>query len=170
MKDAINLEEKKIAEVIKFDDIIGCTAKIQAFITLKHDKKNFRTSTRCRLLNPWKSKFGKISQLILEKENKYLVDLLSLRRWKNSDMLVNLFNSIKINLQYAFIQLDIIELYRSIVEAILFYALSFINYFDILTEYMQFYLSLTLLLKEYFLRCSTIYLMTVEHETLTSKA
>ena len=32
---------------------------------------------------------------------------------------------------------------------------------------MQFYLTITLMLKEYFLRCNTIYLMIVEHETLS---
>ena len=46
---------------------------------------------------PCKSEFGKISKLILEKANKYLVDLLSLNQWENSDMVINWFRSIKIS-------------------------------------------------------------------------
>ena len=78
MEDAINLEAKQIADGIKLDDKIECTAKNPAFTTLKVHKTNFSTSTPCRLLNPCKSDFGKISRLILEKANKYLVDILSL--------------------------------------------------------------------------------------------
>ena len=44
-----------------------------------------------------------------------------------------------------------------------------INYFNIPVGFMQFYLTITLMLKEYFLRCNTIYLMIVEHETLSCK-
>ena len=44
-----------------------------------------------------------------------------------------------------------------------------INYFNIPGELMQFYLSITLMLKGYFLRCNTIYVMIVEHETLSCK-
>ena len=52
---------------------------------LKDHKINYRISTPCWLLtNPCKYELGKISKLILEKENNYLVDLLSLSKWKNS--------------------------------------------------------------------------------------
>ena len=87
---------KQIAKNIKLYDQIVCTAKSSAFITLEDpQKKKFRTSTPCRLLNPCKSELGKISKLILEKANKYLADLLSLNQWKNSDMVINWFSSIK---------------------------------------------------------------------------
>ena len=94
LEEAIKLEAKEIAKGIKLDDKIECTAKNPAFITLKDHKTNFRTSTPCRLLNPCKSELGKISKLILEKVNKYLVVLLSLNQWKNSDMIMNWFSSI----------------------------------------------------------------------------
>ena len=41
-----------------------------------------------------------------------------------------------------------------------------INYFNIPVEFMQYCLIITLILKGYFLRCNTIYLMIVQHETL----
>ena len=77
------------------------------------------------MLNPGKSELGKIGKLILEKANKYLADLLSLNEWKNSDMVINWFRLIKNKSQCAFIQLDIMEFYPSITEAILDNALSF---------------------------------------------
>ena len=78
LENAINFEAKQIAKSIKLDDTIECTVKYPAFITLKDHKTNFRTSTPCRLLNPCKSELPRISKMILEKANKYLVDLLSL--------------------------------------------------------------------------------------------
>ena len=118
---------KQIAKNIKLYDQIVCTAKSSAFITLEDHKKKkkFRTSTPCRLLNPCKSELGKISKLILEKANKYLADLLSLNQWKNSDMVINWFSSIKNKSQCVFTQLDIMEFYPSITEAILDNAFSF---------------------------------------------
>ena len=57
--------------------------------------------------------------------NNYLVDLLSLNQWKNSDMVINWFSSIKNQSQCTFIQLDIVEFYPSVTETILDNALSF---------------------------------------------
>ena len=72
-----------------------------------------------RFLNPCKSELSKISKLILERVSKYLVDLLSLNQWKNSDMVIKCFHSIKNKSQCAFIQLYIMEFYSSITETIL---------------------------------------------------
>ena len=78
-------------------DRLKCTTKNPTFIMLKDHKTNFRTSTPCWLLNPCKSELGKISKMILETSKKYLVDLLNLNQWKNSDMVINWFCSIKVN-------------------------------------------------------------------------
>ena len=50
------------------------------------------------------------SKLILEKANKYLVNLLNLNQWNNLDM-----SLIKNKSQCALIQLDIMELYPLII-------------------------------------------------------
>ena len=63
-------EEKKLFRsktACKLDDKIECTDKNSVFTTLKVHKTNFSTSVPCRLLNRYKSDFGKISKLILEK-------------------------------------------------------------------------------------------------------
>ena len=63
--------------------------------------------------------------MILEKANKYLVDLLNLNQWEKSDMVANWFRSIKNKSQCALIQLDIMEFYPSVTETILGNALCF---------------------------------------------
>ena len=60
-----------------------------------------------------------------EKANKYLVDLLSLNQWKNSDMVTNWFRLIKNKSDCTFILLDIMEFYPLIMETILDNALPF---------------------------------------------
>ena len=44
-----------------------------------------------------------------------------------------------------------------------------INYFNIPVEFLQLYQSITLMFKGYFLRYNTIYLMIVDHKTLSCK-
>ena len=51
--------------------------------------------------------------------------MLSFNQWKNSDMVIKWFSSIKIKSQCAFIQLGIMKFYPSITETILDNALSF---------------------------------------------
>ena len=60
-----------------------------------------------------------------EKANKYLVDLLSLNQWKNSDMVSNWFRLIKNKSDCTFILLHIMEFYPLIMEMILDNALPF---------------------------------------------
>ena len=67
---------QKHRKKIHLSDSIGCVAKVTALITLKDNKDNFQSSLHCRLINPSKSKLGKISQSILENINQYLVKLL----------------------------------------------------------------------------------------------
>ena len=75
LEHAINMEAKHIAKNIKLEDLIKSLAKAPAFITLKH-KENFRSSHPCCLINPSKSKLGKVSKVILEKVTTNLVDSL----------------------------------------------------------------------------------------------
>ena len=42
---------------------------IFSFFTLKDDKENFQSNSRCRLINPVKSENGKVSKLFIENVN-----------------------------------------------------------------------------------------------------
>ena len=84
-KKSINLEAKEIAAGIKLGDRIEYMAKAPAYMTWKVHKDNFRSAHPCCLLNPWKSKTGKISKSISENVNRNLVKLLQVNQWRNSE-------------------------------------------------------------------------------------
>ena len=56
-----------------------------AFITLKDHKSDFQQNPSCRLINPVKNEFGKVSKLIIDKVNKKLISELHFNQWKNTD-------------------------------------------------------------------------------------
>ena len=105
LEHAINMEAKHIAKNIKLDDRIESLAKTPAFITLKDHKENFRPSHPCRLINPSKSELEKVSKTILERVNATLVDSLKINQWKDTNNVINWFNTIKDKSQCCFIQL-----------------------------------------------------------------
>ena len=80
LEKSINLEAKEIAAGVKLDDRIEYMAKAPAYITLKDHKDNFRSPHPCRLINPCKSKIGKISKSILENINGNLLKLLQVNQ------------------------------------------------------------------------------------------
>ena len=104
---------------INLDDRIDSLANNPAFITLKDHKPNFRSSLPCRLINPSKNELGRVSKVLLENINKQLIELLNVNQWKNSESVIDWFNTIENKYQCVFIQLDIVEFYPSITEEIL---------------------------------------------------
>ena len=94
-------------------------AQTPAFITLKDHKENIKTSHPCCLINPSESELGKVSKAILENVNKNLVKSLKVNQCRNTDSVINWFNTIENKYQCIFIQLDIVEFYTSISENIL---------------------------------------------------
>ena len=85
MEKSINLEAKEIATGVKLDVRIEYMAKAPAYITPKDHKDNFRSAHPCRLINPYKSKIGKISKSILENVNRNLLKRLQVNQWRNSE-------------------------------------------------------------------------------------
>ena len=132
MEKSINLEAKEIAAGAKLDGRKGYMAKAPAYITLKDHKDHFILAHPCHLINPCKSKIGKISESILENMNRNLVKLLKVNQWSNSESVIKWFYSIEYKSQCKFIQLDITEFYPSISEKILGNAILFAQqYIDI---------------------------------------
>ena len=125
LETSINLEAKKIAELINLDDRIKCIARTPAFITLKDHKPDFRQNPSCRLINPAKNELGKVSKLIIEKINKKLISELHFNQWKNTNSVLKWFIDISNKKNCSFIQLDIKEFYPSINEGILTNAIQF---------------------------------------------
>ena len=61
-KKKIARESKKFAKSLDLDERMECYSDQSAFITLKDHKANFKNNTKCRLINPSKSKVGLVSK------------------------------------------------------------------------------------------------------------
>ena len=88
--------------------VLNVSQKNNAFVTSKDHKQNFRSVTRCCLINPCKSELGKISKIILENINKALIEKLNVNEWKNIDMVIHWFKSVVQKSKCCFIQFDVI--------------------------------------------------------------
>ena len=73
--NSINKEAKAIAKEL------DCLSKTNAFINLKDHKENFRSSPKCRLINPTKNEIGKAGKLLIENINTKVRELLSVNQW-----------------------------------------------------------------------------------------
>ena len=83
------MEAKHISKNISLYHGIESFSKTPAFITLKDLNENFRSSHLCRVMNPSKSEFGKVSKAILEKVNTNLEDSLKVKQWKDTDNVIS---------------------------------------------------------------------------------
>ena len=82
MPDIITLEDKKIAEKIELEDRIEVSASRDSFIALKDHKPDFINNPTCRLINPSKSEIGIISENILDRINKEVIQATKVNLWK----------------------------------------------------------------------------------------
>ena len=60
IKDNIDKETANIAKSFHIQNRVECYANRNTFLTLKDQKENFRSNTKCRLLNRSKSEIGLI--------------------------------------------------------------------------------------------------------------
>ena len=121
----INLEAKQIATEIGIADRVEVYGKSEAFVTLKDHKEDYKTNPKCRLINPAKSQIGYISKQILQETNAKLRTSANLNQWQSTKAVLDWFDSINIKSRKKFLQLDIVEYYPSITEALLDKAIEF---------------------------------------------
>ena len=110
----INKEAKIISNNYGVSERVDCLAKSNAFISLKDHEPNFNSNPKCRLTNPAKSEFGKISKYFLEQLNSKVRDLSSVNQLQETSTVINQFKNIKNKNKCIFIQFDIEEFYPSI--------------------------------------------------------
>ena len=84
--DKINKEAQIIASRLNIADRMEVMARRKSFIPLKDHKENFENSLPCTLINPAKSKMGRIhvSKQILDGINSKIKRGLDITLWKNS--------------------------------------------------------------------------------------
>ena len=79
--NAISTEGKAIAKDLNLDERIEQYKQNQSFITVKDHKKNFQKNSKCRLINPAKSKIGIASKHYIDHINKSIREKLNVNQW-----------------------------------------------------------------------------------------
>jgi len=121
----VNEEAKSIATKLGIADRVEQYAQCDAFVTLKDHKENFESNPKCRLINPAKSAIGVISKSHLDTVNAELRQHLKVNQWRNTEEVINWFNSIPDKPHSRFIKFDIADFYPSISQSFLTKAIEF---------------------------------------------
>ena len=124
-ESSINKEAKQICERLDISDRVQRIPPKQAFITIKDHKENFKTNTKCRLINPMKSEIGKISKQKLQCITRSLKNKLKVNQWINTNDVLEWFNKLNNKRLLSFIMFDVVEFYPSITEKLFNDALDF---------------------------------------------
>ena len=125
MKHKIDKEAANIAKSFHSQDRVERYAERKAFITLKDHKDNFRSNTKCRLLNPSKSEIGFISKSFLERIISDVKRSTKVNQWRETSTVIDWFKKIENKKSSRFIKFDIVNFYPSISEQLLDNALKF---------------------------------------------
>ena len=112
----INREAKNIAERYDIAERVDCFAKSNTFVTLKDHKENFQSNPKRRLINPAKSKIGKVSKFFIENINTKVREMSSVNQRRDTDSVITWFEIIKNKNKCIFMQFNIEGFYPSISE------------------------------------------------------
>ena len=125
MKDKIDKVAANIAKSFHIQDRVEPYAERKAFITLKDHKDNFRSNTKCRLLNPSKSEIGSITKSFLERIISDAKRSTKVNQWRETSAVIDWFKKMENKKSSRFIKSDIVDFYPSISEQLLENALTF---------------------------------------------
>ena len=93
--------------------------KTEVLILGKDNKEGFPNSPSFRLINPSKSKLGKISKHVLDKINKSLLSNAKLNKLKNTSDATSWLRNINNKKQSSFVNFDVENFYPSISEKLI---------------------------------------------------
>ena len=130
--NTINKLNDETFQFIKKYNVKGKIKKIeqkQSFITIKDHKKDFPNKINCRLINPTKSPFNRLTKTKLDTINKRTIIGTKLNQWKNTDDVIKWFNSLTITPKTRFIKFDITKFYPTITKNTLIKAIKFAEKF-----------------------------------------
>ena len=97
------------------------------YITFKDHKEEFPEKSSFRLINPSKAEIRKISKYILDEINNVVIESTKLSQWKNKDIVIEWFKSIKNKAETCFIIFDIESFYPSISPELFNKSIDFAN-------------------------------------------
>ena len=91
----IDLEARMIVSKNASRKRIPKFQRSEAFLTIKDHKEKFPSEIPCRLINPSKTRMGKVSKKILDNINVSVRRATGLTQWKNSQEVLSWFDSIE---------------------------------------------------------------------------
>ena len=129
------IEHQKIVTKLELDKRVFKTEPRSAFVTVKDHKEDFRSNTKCRVINPAKPDIGKISKQILENVVSVIKQKTQLKQWRNTSDVLTWFKQLKNKKRKSFIVFDICSFYPSITPVIMKKSLDWArNYVEISEE------------------------------------
>ena len=96
------------------DDRIDQYIKSDAFITVKDHKESFPRKIECRLINPAKSNFGRISKQILAEAVSCINKTTGANQWTSTGEVKDWFTNLEDKSSLKFLKFDIVAFYPSI--------------------------------------------------------
>ena len=96
-----------------------CYSNKCAFITLKDHKENFKSNTKCRLINPSKSEVGLVSKTYLNDIKAKVSKNSGVNQWRSTSTIIEWFKALPNKHSRKFINFDIAEFYQSVSEKLL---------------------------------------------------
>ena len=94
-------------------------------MTLKDHKDNFVSHPKCRLINPAKSKIGKISKHHLDTINTTILKKTKLNQWQSTSSVIAWFSNVPKKNECKFLKFDIVNIYPSITQELLTASIGF---------------------------------------------
>ena len=127
-ENALEEVNNDAAAIIMDNNIKGKIPKYEqreAFITIKDHKSGFPTNVKTRLINPAKTHMGKVAKAILDEINCEIKAKTSLVQWKNTQQVIDWFESTPDKKSKCFVKYDIVDFYPSITSNSITKALKF---------------------------------------------
>ena len=124
-ENMINQEAKHITENLEISDRVEPIAHKNAYLTIKDHKEGFPNTVKCRLINPAKSNIGLISKQKLQHINEQIRHKHSLNQWRSTSEVLEWYKKVPNKINLNFLQLDIVDFYPSISEALFNKAIEF---------------------------------------------
>ena len=113
------MADKQILKSNKILNHIEINGENNCFFTLKDHRDNFPNNPQVRLINPAKNELGRISKVILDKNNLAIREHFSFKKWKTTQNVIDWFNKNPNKKIHKFVVFNIKEFYSSIKEQLL---------------------------------------------------
>ena len=112
------LNEETYQYINKYN-VKGKVKKIKqkhSYIIFKDHKKYFPNKLKCKVLNPSEYPFNKFTKDKQDRINEKTIISSKLKRWSNTDSVINYFNKLKVTPKTWLIKFNITKLYPSITK------------------------------------------------------